>query len=105
MDGNRAFEYLKKMSREERKAIRLLWFDEGMLESLPSCADEKEYASKCEFFNSLPSEEKGELIELGLYTQSGDYTAKHSEFFDDFAERLDKEITNRMATRDASERP
>ena len=65
----------------------------------------EEFENKCEFFNSLPSEEKGELIELGLYTQSGDYTAKHSEFFDDFAERLDKEITNRMATRDASERP
>ena len=104
MDGNRAFEYLKKMSHDERKAIRLLWFDEGMLESLPSCADEKEYAHKCEFFNSLTNEEKGELIELGLYTNSGDYTAKHSEFFDDFAERLDKAIDDKMAARDASEK-
>ena len=103
MDGNRAFEYLKKLSYDERKAIRLLWFDDEMLESLP-CADDEEFASKCEFFNGLPNEEKGELIELGLYTHNGDYTAKHSEFFDDFAERLDKEITNRMATRDASEK-
>ena len=104
MDGNRAFEYLKKMSYDERKAVRILWFNEEMLESLP-CADDEEFENKCEFFNSLPSEEKGELIELGLYTQSGDYTAKHSEFFDDFAERLDKAIDDKMATRDASERP
>ena len=104
MDGNRALEYLIRMSHDERKAVRILWFDEGMLESLPSCADEKEYAHKCEFFNSLTNEEKGELIELGLYTNSGDYTAKHSEFFDDFAERLDKAIDDKMAARDASEK-
>ena len=101
MDGNRAFEYLKRMSYDERKAIRLLWFDDEMLVNLP-CADDEEFASKCEFFNGLPNEEKGELIERGLYTQDGDFTKKHDEFLDDFAERLGKAIDEKMATCDAS---
>ena len=101
MDGNRAFEYLKRMSYDERKAIRLLWFDDEMLVNLP-CADDEELARKCEFFNGLPSEEKGELIERGLYTQNGDLTKKHDEFLDDFAERLEKAIDEKMATCDAS---
>lgn len=102
MDGNRAFEYLKGMSYYERKAIRLLWFNDEMLENLP-CADEEEYASKCEFFNGLPNEEKGELIERGLYTQNGDYTEKLNDFLDDFAERLENAIDEKMATCDVSE--
>ena len=101
MDGNRAFEYLKRMSYDERKAVRILWFNEDMLESLP-CADDEEFENKCEFFNGLPNEEKGELIELGLYTQDGDFTKKHDEFLDDFAERLGKAIDEKMATCDAS---
>ena len=101
MDGNRAFEYLKKMSYDERKAVRLLWFNEEMLESLP-CADDEEFENKYKFFNGLPNEEKGELIELGLYTQDGDLTKKHDEFLDDFAERLKKAIDEKMATCDAS---
>ena len=100
MDGNRAFEYLKKMSHDERKAIRLLWFNEEMLESLP-CADDEEFENKCEFFNSLSHEEQGELIELGLYTQDGDFTKKHDEFLDDFAERLNKAISDKMKSREA----
>jgi hypothetical protein len=104
MDGNRAFEYLSKMTEDERKAVRLLWFDEEMLDSLPSVDDEKKYTGKCEFFDSLPNEEKGELIERGLYTQDGDFTKKHSEFLDDFAERFDKAIGDKMqmTTRGAS---
>ena len=100
MDGNRAFEYLKKMSCDERKAVRILWFNEEMLESLP-CADDEEFENKCEFFNSLSHEEQGELIELGLYTQDGDFTKKHDEFLDDFAERLDKAISDKMKSREA----
>ena len=100
MDGNRAFEYLKKMSYDERKAVRLLWFNEEMLESLP-CADDEEFENKCEFFNSLSHEEQGELIELGLYTQNGDLTKKHDEFLDDFAERLEKAIDDKMKSREA----
>ena len=102
MDGNRAFEYLKKMSYDERKAIRLLWFDDEMLESLP-CADDEEYASKCKFFNGLPNEEKGELIERGLYMQNGYYTEKHDNFIEDFAERLGNAIDEKMKARDVSE--
>ena len=100
MDGNRAVEYLKKMSYDERKAVRILWFNEEMLESLP-CADDEEFENKCEFFNSLSHEEQGELIELGLYTQDGDFTKKHDEFLDDFAERLDKAIGDKMKSREA----
>ena len=99
MDGNRAFEYLKKMSYDERKAVRILWFNEEMLESLP-CADDEEFENKCEFFNSLSHEEQGELIELGLYTQNGDLTKKHDEFLDDFAERLEKAIDDKMKSRE-----
>ena len=99
MDGNRAFEYLKRMSYDERKAIRLLWFNEEMLESLP-CADDEEFENKCEFFNSLSHEEQGELIELGLYAQNGDLTKKHDEFLDDFAERLEKAIDDKMKSRE-----
>ena len=99
MDGNRAFEYLKKMSYDERKAIRLLWFNDEMLVNLP-CADDEEFENKCEFFNSLSHEEQGELIELGLYTQDGDFTKKHDEFLDDFAERLDKAIGDKMKSQE-----
>ena len=101
MDGNRALEYLIGMSYDERKAIRLLWFDDEMLVNLP-CADDEELARKWEFFNGLPNEEKGELIERGLYTRNGDYTEKHSDFLDDFVERLGNAIDEKMATRDAS---
>lgn len=99
MDGNRALEYLKRMSYDERKAIRILWFSDEMLESLP-CADDEEYESKREFFNSLSHEEQGELIELGLYTQDGDFTKKHDEFLDNFAERLDKAIGDKMKSQE-----
>ena len=99
MDGNRAFEYLKKMSYDERKAIRLLWFNDEMLVNLP-CADDEEFENKCKFFNSLSHEEQGELIELGLYTQDGDFTKKHDEFLDDFAERLDKAIGDKMKSQE-----
>lgn len=99
MDGNRALEYLKRMSYDKRKAIRILWFSDEMLESLP-CADDEEFENKCEFFNSLSHEEQGELIELGLYTQDGDFTKKHDEFLDDFAERLDKAIGDKMKSQE-----
>lgn len=95
MDGNRAFEYLSQMTEDERKAVRLLWFDEEMLDSLPS-VDEEKYIGKCQFFDSLSNEEKGELIERGLYTQNGDFTRKHSEFLDNFAERFDNAIDAKM---------
>ena len=96
MDGNRAFEYLSQMSEDERKAVRVLWFDGEMLDSLPN-ADGDAYKGKCEFFDGLSNEEKGELIERGLYTPLGNFTAKHNEFLDDFAERFDNAIGEKQA--------
>ena len=92
MDGNRAFEYLRQMTEDERKAVRLLWFDEEMLGNLVSDDAER----KCVFFMNLPNEEKGELLERGLYTQLGDVTCSHGEFLDDFAARLDAAIGESM---------
>lgn len=97
MDGNRAFQYLRQMTEDERKAVRLLWFDEEMLAILPSVDDEKKHTGKCEFFDSLSNAEKGELIERGLYTSLGDFTVKHGEFIDDFAERFDNAIGEKQA--------
>ena len=93
MDGNHAFMELAQMSEDERKSVRILWFDKEMLDNLTSENAEE----KAEFFNSLSNEEQGELMERGLYTKCGDYTKVHGEFLDDIVERLDNAIEEKMA--------
>ena len=92
MDGNRAYQYLRKMSEDERKSVRLVWLDKEMLESLT----DEDVESKMTWFASLTGEEQGEIIEKAMYTEDGDYTKAMDEFLDDFVARLGKVIAERM---------
>ena len=92
MDGSRAFEYLRRMSEDERKSVRLVWLDKEMLESLV----DEDVESKMTWFTNLTGEEQGEIIEKALYTEGGDYTKAMDEFLDDFVARLGKAIAEKM---------
>ena len=102
MDGNHALQCLNQMTEDERKAVRILWFDEEELGNIVGICDDVDYEEKCRFFEKLSNEEKGEIIERGLYTGCGDFTEQYSEFLDDFTERFNNAICDKMKTHSAS---
>lgn len=92
MTGERAFELLKNMTAEERKAVCIVLFDDEQLQNLEG----DDFEKKQEFFDSLTSEEKGELLERPLYTESGDIAKGFDEFLDYYAQAFENAIANKM---------
>lgn len=92
MTGERAFELLKSMTEDERKAVCVVWFDDEQLQNLEGDDCEK----KQEFFDSLTNEEKGELLERPLYTESGDIPKGFDEFLDYYAQAFETAIEKKM---------
>ena len=92
MTGERAFELLKNMTEDERKAVCIVLFDDEQLQNLEG----DDFEKKQEFFDSLPSEKKGELLERPLYTESGDIAKGFDEFLDYYAGALENAIEEKM---------
>ena len=92
MNGQRAFELLKRMTEEERQAVCIVWFDDEQLQNLEG----DDYEKKQEFFDALPSEEKGELLEFPLYTPAGDLYKGFDDFLDYYAQAFETAIAFKM---------
>lgn len=92
MNGERAFELLKRMTEDERKAVCIVWFDDEQLQNLEG----DDYEKKQEFFDALPGEEKGELLERPLYTESGDIAKGFDDFLDYYAQAFETAIASKM---------
>ena len=88
MTGERAFELLKRMTEDERKAVCIVWFDDEQLQNLEG----DDFEKKQEFFDGLSNEEKGELLERPLYTAAGDIAKGFDEFLDYYAQAFETAI-------------
>ena len=93
MDGARAYQYLRKMSAEERKGVRIIWFDRDLTENFYG----DDYDEKMKFVDSLSGEKQGELIEKAMYSDGGDYLPSFDNYIDDVANRLEALIADEMA--------
>ena len=95
MDGQRAFEYLSKMTEDERSAVRMVWFEgRDMLDNLQE-RDEELFRRKCDFFMGLTNREQGDVVENAIYP-GGDFSSEMESFLDRVNSEFELEIERLM---------